>query len=224
MPLEPSRNALASTCSIRAANVIHTSTGLRGLLSLLLLCGCVTWAAAHDPVIVDEDVTIDASGRVSVVTHVRQAALLALIGSPRARLRDRAELDRDLPALAAMLAEGLDVAADGQRLALGDLQVAEEASGTPPRDPVALATVGTAPVQAQRLVLRFAPGQRLPMKETMQIYCNLATHRADHRWSGCGTSTSTKRASGPQARRWDDAPRVAGAAGGPACSRQSHRQ
>ncbi len=198
--------------SMRAADVRCARNALRGLLSLLLLCGCATWAAAHDPVIVDADVTVDDQGRITVVTHLRQVALLALIGSPRARLRDRAELDRDLPAFATMFSQTLEVVADGERLPLGGLQVAEDAGGAAPADPVALALTGTVPPHGQRLVLRFDPSGRLPRGTTVILGGTLTWHGqriAPEPAASDGTVAWSLAVAGqtpPIAARWSDLP------------------
>ena len=144
----------------------------RLLLAALLLLAGLPRAWAHDPVIVDAEVVVDDAGRVAVTTRIRQNALLAALGSPRARFRDRGELERALPQVDALFAATLHLAADGAPLPLHDVAAAGAGLG----DPLALTLRGQAPAGLRHLTLEFALGARLPGATTVIVGATLTWH------------------------------------------------
>src|SRR5271154_2527676 len=93
------------------------------LASMLLVAMAVAplstlWA--HDPIVIDSTVAVGEqdSDTVTVTIRMRQAAVLAALGSTRSLFRTHADLERHLDRVGAYLVEHTLLTADGTAVAL----------------------------------------------------------------------------------------------------------
>ncbi len=119
------------------------------LIAALLLCAP---AQAHDPLVVEVEITIDGA-TLSVSVEVKQWALLSVVGERRSLFVDRAEFDRLQPRLAAYLASKLSLTASALPIPLAPVSddMAGGAGELP--DPLRFTFEGPTPTSGAELEL-----------------------------------------------------------------------